>query len=32
MDQDQLAKAVNKGTEFEYLFDNEQWIPAIVAS
>ena len=32
MDQEQLAKAVTEGTELEYLFDNDQWLPAMVAS
>jgi hypothetical protein len=31
MDQDQLAKAATEGTELEYLFDNDQWLPAIVS-
>ena len=31
MDQDQLAKAATEGTELEYLFDNDQWLPALVS-
>ena len=31
VDQNQLAKAISEGTELEYLFDNDQWLPAIVA-
>ena len=31
MDQDQLAKVISDGTELEYLYDKDQWLPAIVA-
>ena len=31
MDQEQLAKAITEGTELEYLFDDDQWLPAIIS-
>jgi len=31
MDQEQLRKAVSEGTELEYLFDNDQWLPATIS-
>ena len=30
MDQEQLAKVFTEGTELEYLFDDDQWVPAII--
>jgi hypothetical protein len=31
MDQDQLPKAMIERTELEYLFDDNQWLPAIIS-
>ena len=31
MDQDQLAKAMVERTELEYLFDDNQWLPAAIS-
>ena len=31
MDQDQLARAMIERTELEYLFDDNQWLPAAVS-
>ncbi len=30
MNQEQLRKAISDGAEFEYLFDNGQWLPAMI--
>lgn len=28
MNQDELAKAITQSAELEYLFDNDEWLPA----
>ncbi len=30
MNQEQLRKAISEGSDLEYLFDNDQWLPASI--